>query len=724
LENTHELKGKMKEKIEANKELGMLSKELAKIILDVPVTFEADAYKLNDPDFEAVQPLFEELEFRRMQETIQRIFNASESAAAPVEKTAAASPTPQANNGQMDLFASAGAGTTSVEETVHSKQTLGTTSHAYQYIDSPLALSLLLEKLLAQESVCFNTETNSLNALQAEMVGISFSWENHKGYYLPFPADQEEAQKLIEQVRPFFEHPNIEKIGHNLKYDLKVLSNYKLGVKGPLYDTLIAHYLINPDRPHGKDILAASYLNYEPKPITDLIGKKGKNQGSMRHIHLKDQTQYAIEDADITWQLKQHFEKELTAAENQDLFRTVELPLLPVLAAMEQEGINLDVPFLKNFAITLEEDSVRLQAQIFEQAGEEFNLASPKQLGLILFDKLKLVDKPKKTKTGQYSTAEDVLSSLAKDHSIIADILSWRSIQKLLSTYVIALPNEINPKTGRIHTVYNQAVAATGRLSSTTPNLQNIPIRTELGQQVRKSFIPRDENHVLLAADYSQIELRIIAALSKDPSMVAAFQNNEDIHATTAAKVFRVPLEEVTRTQRSNAKTINFGIIYGVSAFGLSQQTNLSRSESKELIDNYYKSYPELKAYMSSQVDFARENGYVATVLGRRRYLKDIISQNTILRGAAERNAINAPIQGSAADIIKIAMIKIHNRMEAGDWKAKMLLQVHDELVFDVPKTEVESLSDMVKKEMENAFSLDVPLVVDLGVGNNWLEAH
>ena len=724
LENTHELKGKMKEKIEANKELGMLSKELAKIILDVPVTFEADAYKLSDPNFQAVQPLFEELEFRRMQETIQRIFNASEAVAVPVQKTAAASTAPQANNGQMDLFATAGAGTTSVEETIHSKQTLGTTPHAYQCVDSPLALSLLLEKLHAQKSVCFDTETTSLNALQAELVGIAFSWENHKGYYLPFPNDQEEAQKLIEQLRPFFEDPNIEKIGHNLKYDLKVLSNYKLQVKGPLYDTLIAHYLINPDRRHGMGILAASYLNYEPQPITDLIGKKGKNQGSMRDVPLKDQTQYAVEDADITWQLKQHFEKELTAAENQELFRTVELPLVPVLTAMEQEGINLDVPFLKDFAATLEEDSARLQAQIFEQAGEEFNLASPKQLGLILFDKLKLVDKPKKTKTGQYSTAEDVLSYLAKDHAIIADILTWRSKQKLLSTYVIALPNEINPKTGRVHTVYNQAVAATGRLSSNAPNLQNIPIRTELGQQVRKSFIPRDENHVLVAADYSQIELRIIAALSKDPSMVAAFQNNEDIHATTAAKVFDVPLEKVTRTQRSNAKTVNFGIIYGVSAFGLSQQTDLSRAESKELIDTYYASYPELKAYMNSQVDFARENGYVTTVLGRRRYLKDILSQNAIVRGAAERNAINAPIQGSAADIIKIAMIKIHNRMEAGDWKAKMLLQVHDELVFDVPKTEVESLSAMVKEEMENAFSLDVPLVVDLGVGNNWLEAH
>ena len=725
LENTHQLKGKMKERIEANKELGMLSKELAKIILDVPVTFEADSYKLTDPNIQEVQPLFDELEFRRMQETIQRIFNSSGVVAVPKEKNVVVSPTPIANNGQMDLFAPAGAGIISpTEDTIQSKQTLVNTPHAYQYIDSPLAFSLLMEKLLKQKSVCFDTETTSINALEAELVGIAFSWGNHKGYYLPFPDDQKDAQKIIEQIRPFFEQEGIEKVGHNLKYDLKVLSNYNLSVKGPLYDTLLAHYLINPDRRHGMDILAASYLNYELQTITDLIGKKGKNQGNMRDVSLKDQTQYAAEDADITWQLKQYFEKELDAADNQKLFQTVELPLVPVLTAMEKEGINLNVSFLNEFAKTLEIDSARLQKEIFEQAGEEFNLASPKQLGLVLFDKLKLVEKPKKTKTGQYSTAEDVLSSLAKKHSIIADILNWRSIQKLLSTYVIALPDEINPKTGRVHTVYNQAVAATGRLSSNAPNLQNIPIRTERGQQVRKAFIPRDENHVLLAADYSQIELRIIAALSKDPSMVAAFQNNEDIHATTAAKVFGVPLEEVTRTQRSNAKTVNFGIIYGVSAFGLSQQTDLSRSESKELIDTYYESYPKLKAYMSSQIDFARDNGYVATVLGRRRYLKDILSQNAIVRGAAERNAVNAPIQGSAADIIKIAMINIHKRLETGDWKAKMLLQVHDELVFDVPRTETESLSAMVKEEMENAFVMDVPLVVDLGIGENWLEAH
>ena len=472
------------------------------------------------------------------------------------------------------------------------------------------------------------------------------------------------------------------------------------------------------------DILASNYLNYTPQSITELIGKKGKNQGSMRDVPLEQQTEYAVEDADITFQLKQHFDQELAAAENGKLFHEVELPLVEVLTAMEQEGINLNTAFLKTFEEELAADIQRLEKDIYAQAGEEFNLASPKQLRPILFEKLKLVDKPKKTKTGQYSTAEDVLSYLAKDHQIVADILQWRSANKLQSTYVKALPEEINPKTGRVHTVYNQAVAATGRLSSNQPNLQNIPIRTERGQQVRKAFIPRDEAHVLLAADYSQIELRIIAALSQDPAMVEAFQKGEDIHAATAAKVFGVALDEVSREQRSNAKTVNFGIVYGVSAFGLSQQTNLSRSEAKELIDAYYLTYPKLKAYMNEQVDFAREKGYVETVLGRRRYLKDINSQNAVVRGAAERNAVNAPIQGSAADIIKLAMINIHQRLKKENWESKMLLQVHDELVFDVPKTEVERLTAMVKEAMESAFTLEVPLVVDVGIGQNWLEAH
>ena len=444
----------------------------------------------------------------------------------------------------------------------------------------------------------------------------------------------------------------------------------------------------------------------------------------MREVSLEQQTEYAVEDADITLQLKEYFHEEMTTANTLELYQKVELPLVSVLTNMECEGINLDVSFLNSLSISLAKDIQKLETTIFEVAGETFNLASPKQLGVILFEKLKLVDKPKKTKTGQYSTAEDVLSYLAKDHPIIAEILDWRSLQKLQNTYVDALPNEINPKTGRVHTIYNQAVAATGRLSSNNPNLQNIPIRTERGQQVRKAFIPRDENHVLMAADYSQIELRIIAALSGDEGMLSAFQNNEDIHRSTAAKVFNVPPEEVTREQRGNAKTVNFGIIYGVSAFGLSQQTNLNRSEAKELIETYYSTYPKLRAYMQDQIDFARDHGYVSTVLGRRRYLKDINSQNAIVRGAAERNAVNAPIQGSAADIIKLAMIAIQKRLQNENWKSKMLLQVHDELVFDVPKEEVDSLKDMIKNEMENAFEINVPLVVDIGIGNNWLEAH
>ena len=722
LANTDQLKGKMKEKVEANKELGLLSKELAKILLDVPVTFQAEAYKLSDPDFPAVGAIFDDLEFRRMKENIQKIFGKEVPAASPEDTSVSPKKSAALDTGQMDLF-SAGGGNTD-QAAISYKKDLTNTPHHYQFVNTPLGIDLLVKKLLQQPSVCFDTETTSLNALQAELVGIAFSWEAGTGYYVSVPKEVEKAAAIIDQLRPFFENSQIEKIGHNLKYDLKVLSNYQLKVAGPIYDTLIAHYLINPDRRHSMDILASTYLQYEPQSITELIGKKGKNQGSMRDVPLDKQTEYAVEDADITLQLKQFFDQELAAAENGKLFQEVELPLVEVLTAMEQEGINLNTTFLKEFESQLTQDIERLEKSIFEQAGEEFNLASPKQLGPILFEKLKLVDKPKKTKTGQYSTAEDVLSFLAKDHKIIADILEWRSVNKLQSTYVKALPEEINPKTGRIHTVYNQAVASTGRLSSNQPNLQNIPIRTARGQQVRKAFIPRDENHVLLAADYSQIELRIIAALSKDPAMLEAFQKGKDIHATTAAKVFGVPLEEVSREQRSNAKTVNFGIVYGVSAFGLSQQTNLNRTEAKELIEAYYATYPQLKSYMNEQVDFARENGYVETVLGRRRYLKDINSQNAVVRGAAERNAVNAPIQGSAADIIKIAMINIHRRMEKENWQSKMLLQVHDELVFDVPKVEVEALSAMVKEEMENPFSLEVPLVVEVGIGENWLEAH
>ena len=734
LANTHELKGKMKEKVEGAKELGLLSKKLATIMLDVPVTFNEKDFELNHPDIPKVTEIFNELEFRNLLVNFTRTFAVNNETAKTSEKPSTtasnavekSTPKKPASNseGQFDLFAAPGTGTVTEEEVASGFKTIENTSHFYQHIDSPLSRKLLLKKLMQQKSVCFDTETTGLKALEVELIGIAFSFEIGKGYYVSFPENQEETATILEEFRPFFEATNIEKIGHNLKYDIKVLSNYKMPVKGKLFDTMIAHYLINPDMRHNMDMLAETYLNYLPVSITELIGKKGKNQLSMRVVPIKDQTEYAVEDADITLQLKEHFTKELETGNVTNLFNDVELPLVSVLTAMEIEGINLNTDFLKELSVALADDINRLEKSIYEQAGEEFNIASPKQLGIVLFENMQLVDKPKKTKTGQYATGEDILSYLAKDNQIIRDIQEYRQYKKLQSTYVDALPNEINPKTGRVHTQYMQAVAATGRLSSNNPNLQNIPIRTERGREVRKAFIPRDENYVLLAADYSQIELRIIAALSEEETMIEAFKNGEDIHASTAAKVFNVPLSEVTREQRSNAKTVNFGIIYGVSAFGLSNQTDLSRSEAKELIETYYETYPKLKTYMSKLVDFARDNGYVETVLNRRRYLKDINSRNAVVRGAAERNAVNAPIQGSAADIIKLAMINIHNRFEKENFKSKMLLQVHDELVFDAHKDELELIKPIIKYEMENAFKLSVPLDVEMGIGENWLEAH
>jgi DNA polymerase-1 len=728
LANTHELKGKMKEKVEAAKDLGILSKKLATIMLDVPVTFHAKDFELDQPDIEKVTELFNELEFRNLLTNFTKTFaiedatNTNSAANASDEKTTAKNAVPKPE-GQFDLFAAPGTGSVSEAEVASGFKTISTTNHFYQHIASPFSRKLLIRKLMEQTSVCFDTETTGLKALEVELIGIAFSYEAGKGYYVSFPEDQDETKTILEEFRPFFES-KIEKIGHNLKYDIKVLSNYDIPVKGKLFDTMIAHYLINPDMRHTLDMLAETYLNYQPVSITELIGKKGKNQLSMRVIPIANQTEYAVEDADITFQLKQLFTGELESGNVTKLFNDIELPLVSVLTAMEIEGININTDFLNKLSVTLTNDINRLEKNIYEQAGEAFNIASPKQLGIVLFEKMELVKKPKKTKTGQYATGEDVLSYLAKEHEIIRDIQEYRQYKKLQSTYVDALPNEVNPKTGRIHTQYMQAVAATGRLSSNNPNLQNIPIRTERGKEVRKSFIPRDENYVLLAADYSQIELRIIAALSEEENMMEAFKNGEDIHASTAAKVFNVPLEEVTREQRSNAKTVNFGIVYGVSAFGLSNQTDLSRSEAKELIDTYYETYPKLKAYMSAQVDFAREHGYVETVLNRRRYLKDINSRNAMVRSGAERNAVNAPIQGSAADIIKLAMINIHNRFEKENFKSKMLLQVHDELVFDAHKDELDTIRPIIKYEMENAFKMSVPLDVEVGIGENWLEAH
>lgn len=729
LENTHQLKGAIKDKIEANKEQGLLSKKLATILLDCPVTFDAEDYELSRPDVEKTDAIFQELEFRQLKTQFDKLFgsgkdydeidsNSNGDTSKPAKKSA------PKNENQFDLF-----GFSDDENDTpkpHSGYaTLEDTTHFYQIVQGDLPVKLLIQNLMNQPSVCFDTETTGIDALNAELVGMSFSYEKGKGFYIPFPENQEEAQALAEKFRPFFENEAIEKIGQNMKYDLKILANYGIEVKGNLFDTMIAHYLINPDMRHNMDVLSETYLKYSPKSIETLIGKKGKNQLSMRDIALEDIKEYATEDADVTLQLKEHFQPILEKVGTKKLFDEIEIPLVQVLADMEREGINLDENFLKAMSADMQIEIDAFENKIYEEAGEKFNLASPKQLGDILFDKLKIGGaKQKKTKTGQYATGEEVLSYLANEHQIVKDILEWRQLVKLKSTYVDALPTQVDKKTHRVHTDYMQTVAATGRLSSNNPNLQNIPIRTERGRQIRKAFIARDENHTLLSADYSQIELRIIAALSGEENMIAAFQNNEDIHRSTAAKVFNVALEEVTKEQRSNAKTVNFGIIYGVSAFGLSNQTNLSRKESADLIDAYYKTYPKLKSYMANQVDFARDNGYVETISGRRRYLKDINSANAIVRGGAERNAVNAPIQGSAADIIKIAMINIHKKLKTENWQSKMLLQVHDELVFDVHNSELEKIKPMIKHEMENAFKMAVPLEVEVGLGRDWLEAH
>jgi DNA polymerase-1 len=723
LANTHELKGKMKEKVEANKELGLLSKELATIMLDCPVTFHEEDFELNTPDYEKVTQIFEELEFRRSMDTLNSIFNQNAQYNAIKSENDPKKPQVESNSGQqLDIFSVPSDAST--QENFSTYKTAENTDHFYQFTNTALAQTLLLRKLMGQKSVCFDTETTSLNTLEAKLVGISFSYEAGKGYYVPIPENDNEANLVLEKFKPFFEHEAIEKIGQNLKYDIKVLKKYGVEVKGELFDTMIAHYLINPDMRHNMNVLSETYLHYTPIPIEQLIGKRGKNQGSMRDVALEEQTEYAVEDADVTWQLKHIFEKELEKNGLTDLFKNIEIPLMPVLASMELEGVKLDEEFLNSLSKDLIHDIQDLEKKIYEEADTDFNLASPKQLGVVLFEKLNLVDKPKKTKSGQYATGEEILSKLAPKHPIVKNILEWRGLVKLKNTYVDALPNEVSPLTGRIHTTYSQTVAATGRLSSNNPNLQNIPIRTERGQQIRKAFVPRDSNFVLMSADYSQIELRLIAEMSGDEEMKSSFKRGEDIHRSTAAKVFNLPLEEVTREQRSYAKTVNFGIIYGVSAFGLSQQTDLSRTEAKELIETYYETYPTLRTYISNQVDFARDNGYVETILGRRRYLKNINSRNAIVRSADERNAVNAPIQGSAADIIKIAMIKIQEILKSDHYKSKMLLQVHDELVFDLHKDEIDVLQPIIKSEMENAYKLSIPLIVDVGIGENWLEAH
>jgi DNA polymerase-1 len=720
LENTHELKGKLKEKIENNKELGLLSKKLATILLDCPVEFHEEEFELNHPDFEKVKEIFKELEFRRIAENFYKIFKSPSESAPEIQKevseTTDQSSTSEAQ--QFDLFSMAPSATGNEISSSLSSNCL------YQFVNSDLSRKLLLHKLLQQNAVSFNIETISANTLDAELTGIAFTYEKGKGYFVILSKDNDITQQILNEFRPFFENKGIVKIGHNIKSLLKILHGYNIKIKGKLFDIMLAHYLINPDMRHDINVLSETFLNYEPLKLENFIGKKGKDQLSFRDIGLHKQAAYAAEISDLTFQLKGIFEKELENNKLTKLFSQIEIPLLEVLAAMELEGIKLDGEFLSSLSKQLVDDIQKLEDTIYKEADIEFNLASPKQLGDVLFEHLKLVDKPKKTKTGQYATGEEILSKLAPKHHIVKEILEWRGLVKLKNTYIDALPDEVNKRTGRIHTTYSQAVAATGRLSSNNPNLQNIPIRTVRGRQVRKAFVPKNENYALVSADYSQIELRIIASLSHDESMIASFKRGEDIHAATASKVFGVPLNEVTRSQRGDAKAVNFGIIYGQGAFTLAQQLNKSRNEAKELIDNYYKTFPKLRQYIANQIDFARDKGYVETILGRRRYLKNINSQNAIVRAADERNAVNAPIQGSAADIIKIAMIRIHRLLNKGNYKSKMLLQVHDELVFDMHKEELVKLKPIIAEEMENAFKLAVPLTVDLGEGQDWLEAH
>jgi len=709
--NAADLKGKQKENVINFAEQGLVSKMLATIIIDVEVEFNEDDLILCPPDSEKIKEIFTELEFRNL---ARRVLGED------IVITAALD-----DKGQMDLF---GTQSLVVEqspvETANYK-TIATQKPSYHLITKPEERKELMELLLKQSQVCFDTETSSIEALHAELVGMSFSFKEREAFYVAVPNNFEDAKTIVEEFKSFFESKTIEKIAHNIKYDLQVLGRYGIKVAAPTFDTMIAHYLINPESKQSMDFLAESYLTYKPISITDLIGKKGKNQGNMQDLKPEEVSDYACEDADITFQLKQIFESEIQKDHLKHLFYKMEMPLVEVLSDMEKEGIAIDTEGLKEFSIQIEKHTNTLEGKIKELAGMDFNIDSPKQLGDVLFEHLKISKKAKKTKTGQYATGEDILQKHKNDHEIIPLILEYRQLRKLKSTYVDPLPTLVDKVDGRIHTHFMQTVTATGRLSSNNPNLQNIPIRTENGKEIRKSFIAKGEDYLLMSVDYSQIELRIIAALSNDPTMVEAFQSGKDIHAATAAKVFHVDISEVTREQRSAAKAVNFGIIYGQSAFGLAQNLNISRTEAKEIIDSYFAQYATIKTYMDNTVAQARENGYVETIMKRRRYLPDINSSNAIVRGFAERNAINAPIQGSAADIIKMAMVTVHNEMKnQSNLKSKMILQVHDELLFDIHVDEIDEMKALVKDAMENAVSLVVPMEVEMELAKNWLEAH
>ena len=701
-DHADELKAKQKENIVQHIKQIMLSKKLATIVTDVPLSITLDQLKKGQQDNTVLKEIFAELEFRNL---AVRILTA--------DKT----PSPE----QGVLFQTDNENST--EDAGRKLKTIREVPHHYKCIENEKDIKELVKDLLTRDKICFDTETTGLNVFKAELVGISFSVKDHEAWYIPIPADRVQCLSILEILRPLFEKQDIMKIGQNLKYDIQVLQQYDQKVNGSLFDTMIAHYLIQPELNHNMDYLAEVYLNYKPVPIEELIGKKGKDQLNMRDVNLETISEYAAEDADVTWQLAGILQPELTRQNLASLAEKVEMPLIRVLAQMERNGINLNTEELNKYAQVLNHEISNIQEEIYQMAGTVFNIASPKQLGEILFEHMKIPAQGKKTKSNQYPTGEEILTKIRDKHPIVSKILDFRTLQKLLNTYVETLPALINPATGRIHTSFDQAWVSTGRLSSKNPNLQNIPIRDERGREIRKAFIPGDEQHVLLSADYSQIELRIMAHLSGDPNMTEAFRQNQDIHAATAAKIYNVPLENVSREMRTRAKTANFGIIYGISAFGLAQRLHLSRSDASQLIEGYFKTYPYVKEYMNKSIETAKNKGYVETILGRRRYLPAIHSANATVRGMAERNAINAPIQGSAADIIKLAMVNIHRKISK-DFRSKLVLQVHDELVFDVYKPELEIIRLMVKDEMEHAVSLDIPLIVDVGIGQNWLEAH
>ncbi len=704
-----ELKGKMAENVKEFAAQGIESKMLATIHLNVPIYFKPDKLKLTAPDFDALQELFVELEFKTF---AQRIFDHF--------KETGDTTTAKLAEQQQDLFSQAG-----VE--VESLKTIDNQKAKYKIADTAEKRHQLIAELKRSGSFCFDTETTDVDANNCELLGISFAIKPGEAYYVPMPDDQQKTKEIASEFKSLFADETVEKTGQNLKFDIAVLRWYDIEVRGKLFDTMLAHYLIEPDQQHNMDFLARHLLNYKTITYDELTEKKGGKQLVLRQLqktNLKRVAEYAAEDADITLQLRQVLEPMLDANKVRRLFDEIEIPLLYVLADMEAYGVAIDTDALKAFSLQLEEEIAGVEENIFTLAGEKFNVGSPKQLGIILFEKLKITDKPKLTKTKQYATGEDVLSRLEKSHPIVASILDYRSLTKLKSTYVDTLPLMLSPRDNRVHTSYNQAVAATGRLSSTNPNLQNIPIRTEKGREIRKAFVPGGPDRTLLAADYSQIELRIIAHLSGDKAMQEAFRQGLDIHTATAARVYDVNLDAVTREMRSNSKMVNFGIIYGISAFGLADRLNIPRAEAREIIDNYFAKYPGIKDYMDKTIRFARQNGYVETIMGRRRYLADIRSGNATVRGFAERNAINAPVQGSSADMIKVAMIRIFDEMKKQKLGSRMILQVHDELVFDTLKSELEPLKKIVEQGMKNAIPLSVPIVVDMNTGNNWLEAH